>query len=122
MPRARRICVELLCGKPATKGNRCDGCAQKREVARGSRHERGYGVDHDAVRRALKKQFGRDYQAGKKPTCWRCGERLHPWQELDADHSGLSAAEGGQADCLAHASCNRGKRLPSPLQAGPQPS
>lgn len=113
MSRAKRICSDVSCGKVAVSF----GCCQEHSVdldrSRGTRQERGYGAEHDAARRRLMAEFGRAYRGRQAPSCWRCGLRLHPWQALHADHSGVSARDGGVADRIVHAWCNTGKALPS---------
>lgn len=114
MARAKRVCSSTTppCGKPAVRAGRCADHAVDLEKQRGSTTERGYGAEHQADRARLMKEFGRAYRNKEAPSCWRCGLRMHPWQNLHADHSKISAREGGKADCLTHASCNTGKVLP----------
>lgn len=111
--RARKVCCVVTCGLVAQPGGRrCEKHAAELERERGSRHQRGYGSAHDAVRARLLREWSAALRRGAVVACWRCLEPMLPGQELAADHSGLGAAEGGVADRLAHASCNSGKRLP----------
>jgi hypothetical protein len=103
----------VRCGKAATKGNRCDEHAVDLERSRGTRQQRGYDAEHERIRKRLMSEFGRAYRNREAPKCWRCGERMHPWQRLHADHSKIAARDGGQADCLTHGWCNEGKVLPA---------
>lgn len=116
--RWRRICVEHGCGKFQVRDARCEIHAAAREVARGTRYERGYGTEHDKIRARLLRELKIAEMRGITYLCWRCLEPMHSTQELDADHSKIRASEGGEADCLTHAPCNRGKRLP-PDPTGP---
>jgi len=113
--RWKKVCVESGCGKFQVRNSRCDGHAKIYELKRGSRHERGYGSEHDSIRRALLVDLRNSELRGVVLICWRCLEPIHSWQELDADHSRVTALEGGKADCLTHSECNRGKRTPPPL-------
>jgi hypothetical protein len=42
--------------------------------------------------------------------CAHCGQPMHQWQKLDADHTTSRANGGGQADRLLHTSCNRSRK------------
>lgn len=62
----------------------------------GSTSARGYGADHQRLRkRLLPLAYG--------TTCWRCGETMWPWQVLDLGHTEDRTAYTG----IEHASCNR---------------
>lgn len=114
-----RPCLD--CGRLTTRpDSRCDTCAsttgKTRDAARGNRHARGYGADHDAVRASLLAQL--------KPgeLCDRCWTPMHPSQALDAAHPHdrpLRTHPDSVADHLEHAACNRGERSPNviPLPA-----
>lgn len=111
MARARKICLTNGCGKVATSGNRCADCRRRFEAARGSRHVRGYGSSHEAVRAELMKLIKKEWARGNQPLCRRCGRPMLPGQPLDAGHPDRDLArDGGVADALEHASCNRGRR------------
>lgn len=110
--RWKLICVVAGCGKFQVRLSRCDQHAAEKEAERGTPTERGYGPDHAKVRAVLLRKLKADDNAGIVSLCWRCLLPMYPTQELDADHSRVKASEGGRADCLTHARCNRGKRLP----------
>jgi hypothetical protein len=113
MARAKRICKRTGCGKTATHNGWCDDDARAADLARGTRHQRGYGSAHDADRERLLHAYDLAVAAGIVPRCWRCGQLMLPGQSLAADHSKISAAAGGRADVLVHLDpCNSGKRRP----------
>lgn len=68
----------------------------------GTTRERGLGAPHVADRKRLLAVL-RDGEP-----CWRCGQPMYKWQELDRDHV-VDRALGGTMGpaVLAHASCNR---------------
>lgn len=115
MPKSRwrKVCVVSGCGAWQVRNSRCDRHVAEYEAARGSREDRGYTYDHRQIRTKLLGELRQAEIRGITLICWRCCEPMHSWQELDADHSGLLASEGGKADCLTHAPCNRGKRVPA---------
>lgn len=63
----------LDCKKP-TKGSRCTECKRKREQARGSASQRGYGSTH----RNLRANYQRRMDQGETFDCWRCAELGKP--------------------------------------------
>lgn len=65
-------------------------------AARGSSTQRGYGYQHQLLRRALL-----PYAYGRP--CPRCGDIMQPGQRLDLDHNDDRTGYRG----MAHASCNR---------------
>lgn len=84
---AKRVCLEQGCPILVEAGSRCVEHKRARDRARGSRQERGYDAEHDAL--------GRDYQrrmdAGERFRCWRCDEPLgtrrgHDWHLGHDDH------------------------------------
>ena len=69
---------------------------------RGTTEQRGVGHAHRADKKRLKALL-RDGEP-----CWRCGQPMYKWQELDRDHIVDRALGGAQGPAvLAHASCNR---------------
>ena len=62
-----RVCAEPGC-PTLTTGRYCPECRAKRERARGTRQQRGYDADHDALRKAWQDRM----DAGQVVTCWRC--------------------------------------------------
>jgi hypothetical protein len=80
---------------------------------RGTTAQRGLGAAHVADRKRLLARH-RDGDP-----CWRCGQPMYKWQELDRDHV-VDRALGGTTGpaVLAHRSCNRsaGARLGNQLR------
>lgn len=74
----------------------------------GTTTQRGLGNPHVRDKKRLKALL-RDGDL-----CWRCGQPMYKWQDLDRDHI-IDRARGGTNGpaVLAHASCNRsaGARL-----------
>lgn len=112
MPTRMRVCGYLLdpphpspkC-PTLTPRRRCPAHAAAEEQARGTRHERGYGNDHD-VRRV---ELLRHLMPGTP--CARCGLGMWATQELDAGHSeDLRINPDAVADRLEHRACNRAWR------------
>lgn len=80
----------------------------------GSRQQRGYGAEHDRVKKAM-----RPYVEAGLTHCWRCGRRIKPGQPWDVGHDDRDR-------CIVrgpeHADCNRragalrrhGKNAPEP--------
>jgi hypothetical protein len=58
--------------------------------------ERGYGYEHQALRRAL-------LPGAYGQPCRHCGETMQPGQPLDLDHTDDRTGYRG----MAHATCNR---------------
>ena len=80
---------------------------------RGTTEQRGLGTVHRTDKDRLKTLL-----RGGEP-CWRCGQPMYKWQELDRDHIVDRALGGTQGPAvLAHASCNRsaGATLGNQLQ------
>lgn len=73
-----KVCAESGC-PVLTTSTRCTEHTRQRDRARGTRQERGYDADYDAV--------GRDYQrrmdAGELFKCWRCDSPLGPRRGVD---------------------------------------
>lgn len=107
MPIRMRLCATRPCPTriPLGKQTRCPPHAAEHEQARGSRHERGYGNDHD-VRRV---ELLRHLMPGTP--CPVCGHGMWATQELDAGHSeDLRTNADAVADRLEHRACNRAWR------------
>lgn len=108
-----RLCLGLP-GRPCTQlttrpDSRCTTCAsarnRTRDARRGSRHARGYGADHDAIRADLLAKL-----VSGSP-CPRCRLPMWPTQELHAGHPigrGLRMDPNSRADHLEHSACNEG--------------
>ncbi len=83
----------------------------------GTTTQRGLGSFHVADKKRLM-ALHRDGDP-----CWRCGQPMYKWQQLDRDHVIDRALGGVQGPAvLAHASCNRsaGARLGNQLQPPPR--
>jgi hypothetical protein len=75
-----------------------------RDHRRGSTTQRGYGHEHQALRRQLL-----PYAYGTP--CPRCDQVMRHGQDLDLGHSDPAARWRGEpGDRIEHADCNRGKR------------
>jgi len=80
---------------------------------RGTTAQRGLGTAHQADKKRLK-ALHRDGDP-----CWRCGQPMYKWQDLDRDHIVDRALGGANGPAvLAHASCNRsaGARLSNQIR------
>lgn len=99
MARAKHPCAETGCPVPVPHGtSRCPTHARVRDRARGTRAQRGYGIDHDRTRRALA-----PIVAAGHATCWRCQAPITPgtdWHVGHDDHD-RSITRGPE-----HAHCN----------------
>lgn len=76
--RAYRICREPGCPE-STPTAWCLAHAREHERRRGSRQARGYGADHDRLRRAYEQRLA----AGETFTCAKCHKVVtaaHAWQ------------------------------------------
>ena len=68
-----RVCLEPGC--PAlTRSTRCRDHERAKDKARGTRQERGYGAEHDALRA----EWQRRMDAGERVPCWRCALKGTP--------------------------------------------
>ena len=75
-------CAVSGCPALVKRGRRyCDDHAAQHERRRGTRHERGYGSDHDAVRAKM-----RPIVESGTALCVRCGLPIAPDAEWAADH------------------------------------
>ena len=66
-----RVCLEPGC-PTLTERSRCRECERAKDKARGTRQERGYGAEHEALAR----DYQRRMDNGERFTCWRCGDPL----------------------------------------------
>ena len=97
--RAKRPCCEPGCASLVTaSSSRCPAHARAKDRARGTRHERGYGADHDRLRR----QWAIIVATGAV-TCWRCGVLLHP-DAFDLGHDDHDRSQYAGPECRP---CNR---------------
>ena len=80
MARAKHPCRD--CPRPVPAGTaRCPEHTRAHDRARGTKAQRGYGRDHDRLRRALAPIV----EAGRA-TCWRCGLPIQPGDPWDLGH------------------------------------
>jgi hypothetical protein len=115
MPRARKVCshnAPVPCGSPAVRDGRCDVHAKQHDQERPNRHERGYGSVHTKATGVLKIKWLAAARRGAVWWCARCEQPLIVGQPVDGDH--WRSRPPAAPDRLAHAACNRGKRLPTP--------
>ena len=107
MARAKRLCPGG-CKRIVSAGGRCDECTKALEARRGSRHQRGYGIEHDRRRKQLVGEALRADRAGTPLPCPVCGEPLRSFQRLEAGHSiPLARDPSSLADIVVHADgCN----------------
>lgn len=97
MPNVLRKCTFPGCPRTGA-GGRCPEHAAQAERVRGSRQERGYDREHDRLRAWWQARM----DAGVPVFCWRCRERIDPFEPWDLGH------EGGRHRGPEHASlCNR---------------
>ena len=71
----KRVCAIPGCPRIGP-GSRCEEHAREAERRRGSRQQRGYGREHDQLRR----NWQRRMDAGEIIQCWRpdCGKVIDP--------------------------------------------
>lgn len=91
-----RPCLD--CGVLVMGASRCTVCARKRDRARGTSSQRGYGAAHQALR----EQWRSTVDAGFA-VCRRCGHPIRPGESWDLDH----ADDGSGYLGPSHARCNR---------------
>lgn len=68
-----KVCAEPGC-PVLCRSTHCLEHTRERDKARGTRQERGYGREHDALRR----HYQRRMDAGQVYACWRCGGDIDP--------------------------------------------
>lgn len=108
-----RVCAEPGCPElvePGVRDGRCDEHRRAKDRARGTRQQRGYGAEHDAMKATIADAYGQ--------TCHLCGERMWPHQKLEPDHTEDRTGYRG----WAHASCNHrdGARRGNALRISPR--
>ena len=99
------------------KRGRCGPCAKAKERARGTSAQRGYGAEHQRLRRAWQ-----PHVASGLVDCARCHEPIEPGAAWDLGHDDHDRTRYHGPE---HASCNRGgghragaaaRRLPATAQ------
>lgn len=93
-----RACLD--CGRP-TIGNRCQDHDARKTSERGSTTERGYGNEHQKLRRTWTELITSGNSA-----CSRCHQPIMPTDSWDLDHTPDRTSYLGPS----HAACNRGNR------------
>ena len=86
-------------------GTSCRACQRRRDAARGSREDRGYGADHQRARRAL--------AAALPQPCAYCGVTVTAAERWVAAH--VRDGDPTSPRMVAHPSCNaryRGRGIP----------
>jgi hypothetical protein len=76
-----RVCTEAGCPVLIPTAGRCAAHAKAKEERRGSRHQRGYGKAHTALREQWKPKV-----AEGSVLCARCGEPIYPHEAWDLGH------------------------------------
>lgn len=76
----------------------------------GSTTARGYGYEHQRIRRDALAALREREAMGAETLCTRCTRPVHTGQPLDLDHTDDRSGYRG----LAHRSCNRGARRSTP--------
>jgi hypothetical protein len=87
------------------RSGRCPECRRQQWSARGTTTERGYGVDH----RALREQYRPLVEAGDV-TCWRCGEPINPDDDWDLGHDDLDRSIYRGPEHRAHNRATKSRR------------
>lgn len=93
-----KVCAEPGC-PTLTRATRCPDHTRQLDRARGTRQQRGYGLEHEAERKRWSPLVA---TGGVK--CWRCRERIsadEPW-DLGHDDRDRSKYRGPE-----HVRCNR---------------
>jgi hypothetical protein len=106
MARAPSVCNVEGCTARAVRGGKCETCASKADVARGSAAMRGYDYEHRMKRaRLLPRAYGRP--------CAICTRIMRKGQPLDLHHI-VALRDNRQAKLsdMAHRSCNLGSDPP----------
>jgi hypothetical protein len=99
MPRAAKVCPTPGCPTIIAAGQRyCTDCARAYEQRRGTRQQRGYDAQHDAMRRRLAPLV-----ATGTVRCWRCRELITRDEPWDLGHTDDRTAYAG----AEHTDCNR---------------
>lgn len=70
---SKRVCSEPGCPELVDAG-RCAEHRRAKDRARGSSTQRGYGAEHQALRRGYQRNMDR----GQTYQCWRCGDPIDP--------------------------------------------
>jgi len=95
---SKRVCAEAGCPEvidQGTRDGRCAACNRKRDKARGTREQRGYGTTHKRLRaKLLPTAYG--------TPCPLCGDPMWPHQDLHLDHTPDRKGYRG----IVHATCN----------------
>lgn len=96
-----QVCVERDCHILAQR-TRCDEHTRAKDKARGTKQQRGYDAEYDALRKADLRRLG----AGEVLTCWRCKRVVMPHEyslgHCDDDRSIIHGAEHLRQCNLAH--------------------
>ncbi len=104
MPRAKRLCAH--CGRISAEAL-CPNCKAARERERGSSAARGYGAEHQSIRRRLYREMEQAARLGQPLLCPRCLDPMFPDQLLEAGHTVPLAVDAqSKADTLEHRWCN----------------
>lgn len=97
MARAKRVCSTFGCPN-LTDQTRCPTCRARAEQLRGTRQQRGYDAQHDAIRLMWAARITQG-----DVNCARCGQGIAPDAAWDLDHTDDRRGYLGPS----HAGCNR---------------
>lgn len=87
-------CLEPGCPK-LTKATRCPDHARAKDRARGTKQERGYGPEHDALRADYQRRMNR----GEVFDCWRCDDEIDP-EHWHLGHDDLDRSKYRGPECV----------------------
>lgn len=105
-----KVCSESGCPEIQTE-SRCPAHTRARDQARGTRAERGYGAEHDALRAKWAPRVALGIVR-----CWRCGDLLMPHEPFDLGHDDHDRTQYRGPE---HVACNRataGRRATPPAR------
>jgi hypothetical protein len=97
-----RVCSRPGCPQ-LTTGGRCPQHAAEYERQRGTRQQRGYGKDHDDLRRRWKPKVERGEVDCHNPTCLHPIRRILPGEKWELGHTADRTTWRGPE----HELCNR---------------
>jgi hypothetical protein len=101
-----RVCAQPGC-PTLTDTSRCATHTREREQARGTRQQRGYGAEHEAIRAAL---LPLAYGTKCPIDGPHCVGYMYPHQDLQLDHSTpLVLDSTSKGDRIVCAPCNLGR-------------
>ena len=91
-----------------TRKTRCAEHERAKDRARGTRQERGYGAEHDALRAIFQGRMNR----GETFDCWRCGDLIDP-EHWHLGHDDLDRSIYRGPECVPCNTATSGRISPS---------